>query len=390
MYCYVSRVMGRYGTVYEERGGRLACVRDRTGTAWAELAWDGAQLARLVVPGAEVRGEVIRDPLLGDAHRIGATTMSALDWARPTEIPTLAAPARLAPGSGGAVMNAIAVLAARAGVTALRYAGPYPTAALWRTLARSFRTAATEEAFTADALGRAARLDRAPIAIDFAPAPHERVALAGGHGDDHGFVELRDGLERATLAGHTFERAAHAAGPARLVEDGEGSGGALACEIWFGDAPYARVATLAPTARCAPAPPDPPCASPVLGAAFRPRSPPRSPTSSPTSSRRRSATRARLARRAPAALGRPRRPRRARDRRHRRAPRRAVGPRRPARPAPPRPRPRRGPRPARHPRRRRGARRRLTARAGFKQLGDRRRRRGARGRRSRGSHLHAR
>ena len=43
----------------------------------------------------------------------------------------LAEPARLPLGAGGAVLNVIALLARHAGIAALRYAGPYPTAALW-------------------------------------------------------------------------------------------------------------------------------------------------------------------------------------------------------------------------------------------------------------------
>src|SRR5678815_74463 len=105
-------------------------------TAKTELFWDADRLVRLVVPGATVDGAVIDDPLLGRAHAIsrdgvGLTTMSALDWARPTEIPTVAAPGALPPGVGGAILNVIAELARQAGITELRYGGPYPTPALW-------------------------------------------------------------------------------------------------------------------------------------------------------------------------------------------------------------------------------------------------------------------
>src|SRR5689334_12005621 len=108
-----------------------------------QSAWDGDRLVELRVPHAGgdvvVDGAIARDPLLGDAHAIRAgaagTAMSALDWRRPSEIPTIAAPGRLPPGAGGALLDAIAVLAARAGVRALRYAGPYPTPALRPALA---------------------------------------------------------------------------------------------------------------------------------------------------------------------------------------------------------------------------------------------------------------
>ncbi len=263
-----------HGTRYEEAGGRLIAIVDRTGRAWARLAGDGDRLAELRVPGATgdepgrgedviVDGAIVRDPLLGDAHAIRAgaasTAISALDWLRPSEIPAIAAPGRLPPGAGGALLNAIAVLAARAGVPALRYAGPYPTPALWRALARSFRTSGTEAAFTADLLPRAARLARDPIAIDFEPAPCERVAIPGGH------VELRDGVERAIFGGVAYEPGGS---PARLVSEAAET----RAEVWFGDAPYAHVATLGPDGAIVSGPhPIPPCESRVLGAEFPPQ-----------------------------------------------------------------------------------------------------------------------
>jgi hypothetical protein len=250
-----------HGTIYEEAGGRLVRVIDRTGVVHAALTWSDPGdpldlLARLAVAGAVVHGAVIEHPLLGAAHAVGDTAMTALAWARPTEIPTIAAPGRLPPGAGGAILNTIAVLAQRAGVPALRYAGPYPTPALWRTLARSFRCDADEAAFTAGAVDRALRVARDPIAIDFVPAPNQRIAIAGG------FVELRDHLERAVIDGITYEPGGS---PARLID----AGGDHHAEIWFGDAPYARVATLAPDGRLIAGPHAvPPCASPVIGRAF--------------------------------------------------------------------------------------------------------------------------
>lgn len=272
-----------YGTRYEEDGGgRLTAIVDRTGHAWVRLAWDGDQLAALEVPGPAaaperrvlVDGGRYCDPLLGDAHeiRIGAagdagarTAMTALDWLRPREIPTVAAPGRLPPGAGGTVLDALAVLAARSGVAALRYAGPYPTPALWRSLGRSFRagagagTGATEAAFTAQLIPRAARLAREPIEIDFAPAPCERVAIRGGH------VELRSGVERVVLGGVGYERGGS---PARLTDDGV----RVRAELWFGDVPYAHVATLGPSGEVIDGPHEvPPCESRALGGTFPPQ-----------------------------------------------------------------------------------------------------------------------
>ncbi len=250
-------------TLHPDPAGRLARVVDRTGHEWATLRWDRNRLESLGVPGATLRGAIIQDPLLGDAHQIevttdaGLTTVSAIDWARPTEIPAIAAPGKLPPGAGGAILNVLAILAERAGVRALRYAGPYPTHALWRSLARSFRTTASEAEFSADLEGRMARLARDPIPIDFVPAPHDRVANAHGH------CELRDGLERAVIDGVTYDVDPASGSPARM-HDGH-------AEVWFGDAPYARIATFDREGSLVAGPaPIPPCTSEVTGAPFPP------------------------------------------------------------------------------------------------------------------------
>jgi hypothetical protein len=247
-----------HGTRYDRISGRLARVTDRTGACHAQLTWSAAadRLVRLEVDGAVVDGAIRHHPMLGAAQTIGETAMTALDWARPAEIPAIAAPGRRPLGAGAAILNTISLLARDAGVTALRYAGPYPTAALWRSLARSFRCDADEAAFTAGALDRAVRVARDPIPIDFAPVPHERIAIPGG------FVELRDRLARAVIDGVGYEPGGS---PARLVADPAGHH----AEVWFGDACYARVATLAADGSVADGPhPIRACASPVIGRAF--------------------------------------------------------------------------------------------------------------------------
>jgi len=260
-----------HGTRYDLVSGRLVRITDRTGTRHAQLTWNAAadRLVSLVVHGAVVDGAIRHHLMLGEAQTVGDTVMTALDWARPAEIPAIAAPGCLPLGAGAAILNAIAWLARDAGVAALRYAGPYPTAALWRSLGRSFRCDADEAAFTAGALDRAVRVARDPIPIDFVPAPHERIAIPGG------FVELRDRLERAMIDGIGYEPGGS---PARLVDvergelgggDPDGAAGGHRAEIWFGDACYARVATLAADGRVADGPhPIPACASPVIGREF--------------------------------------------------------------------------------------------------------------------------
>lgn len=222
---------------------------------WAELSWREGRLERLVADHLVVDGEVIDDPLLGPCHRAGDTVISALDWARPTTIPVIAAPGALPSGSGGIVLDVIARLARDAGVRSLRYAGPYPTPALWRSLQRSFRSTATEAEFTANLVERMATLARDEIAIDFHPAPHDRVWLGPR---DH--AELRDGLERVVLDGIAYERDGS---PARLVED--------RAEVWFGDRVWAHVAWLGRDGSLTDGPhPLPVCSSDVVDKSFPP------------------------------------------------------------------------------------------------------------------------
>jgi hypothetical protein len=214
---------------------------------------------RFEVGGIVVNHEVIAHPLLGDAHVIEKdgeplTAMTAIDWDRPTRIPAIAEPGRLPPSAGGALINELAVRARAAGISSLRYAGPYPTPALYRTLRRSFRTSADEAAFTADLLARAARLSRDEVPVDFAPAPHARVT------NPHGHAELRDGVERVVIAGIAYERDGS---PARLDS--------LHAEVWFGDEPWARVASFDDRGNLASGPHAiPPPASDVVGKAFPP------------------------------------------------------------------------------------------------------------------------
>jgi hypothetical protein len=182
---------------------------------------------RIEVAGIAVVRETVPHPLLREAHAIEhagrvVTYISVIDWDHPTEIPAIAAPGALPPNTGGALMNELARRATRP----LRYAGPYPTPALYRTLARSFRPSADEAAFTKDLVQRATTLARDEIAIDFAPAPHERIANAHGH------VELREGIERAVIDGVAYE-----AGAVARIEGRH-------AEVWFGDEPWARVATF--------------------------------------------------------------------------------------------------------------------------------------------------
>lgn len=212
------------------------------------------------VAGISVDEDVVEHPLLGDAHLILAngepiTAMSALDWARPTRIPTVAEPRALPRGSGSLLINEIALRAQRAGVNTLRYAGPYPTPALFATLLRSFRTDASEAEFSADVLGRAMRLARDEVPIDFRPAPFARRAMP------YGWIDERDGIERAWIGNVLYDRDGTVGSIARLA----GHDAVLA----FGEAVWTKIATLADDGALAgDAQPIPPLASDVVGKAF--------------------------------------------------------------------------------------------------------------------------
>ena len=158
------------------------------------------------------------NPVLGATHAltvagVEVARMTAVDWRRPTAIPAIDRPAALPPGTGTMLLDTIARLARDADVRALRYAGPYPTAALWASLGASFRADGDEAAFTAAAHARWGGGALPPIPIDFAPAPHERVPVA-----PDACAHLRDGIERVVVAGASFARGG---GVRRLIDVAE-------------------------------------------------------------------------------------------------------------------------------------------------------------------------
>jgi YD repeat-containing protein len=260
----------RYGTRLDRSAGRLVRVADRDGAVHATFDWDGDAARVAIRLGGDAPDELVvdpaeDDPIFGRAHpvvvvrggkRERRTSCTPIDWRAPRRIPAIAMPGQLPPGAGAPLLNLIALAAAEAGVTALRYAGPYPTAALWTALAACFRTTGDAAAFTAGAADRALRLARDEIPIDFAPAPFERAWIRGGE------VHLRDGVERARIGGVVYR---HGGSPARLVADGD----AVAAEVWFGDAPWARVAVLDAAGRLVDGPrPVPACTNAVIGQRF--------------------------------------------------------------------------------------------------------------------------
>ncbi|MBZ0237389.1 MAG: hypothetical protein K8M05_34040, partial [Deltaproteobacteria bacterium] len=200
-----------HGTRLAFEDGRLVEVVGPAGDVQATLAWDAGTFCGLELPpsgegrGAVlVRGERLPHVLFGSAHPVivggtPVTWMGAVEWARPALIPPIEHPARIPGGAGTTILNVLARLAREAGIETVRYAGPYPTSALWQSLLQSFRTDGDEAAFTAGALERAARADMTPVDVALAPAPFERVTGAVT-------VQLREEVERVTVRGDTYVR----------------------------------------------------------------------------------------------------------------------------------------------------------------------------------------
>lgn len=182
--------------------------------------------------------------------------VAATDWRRPRRIPAIDAPARIPAGAGAVLLNVLALGAQAAGTT-LRYAGPYPTSALWASLGECFRARdGDERRFTEGALDRALTGDTSEVPIDFVPAPFERVQVG-----PRAAVHLRDGVERLYLGGMPWSRT----GPRRLTPDGD----TIRVELWIGGAPWAQVATLDRGGQLVGGPwPLPPVRSSALGKTF--------------------------------------------------------------------------------------------------------------------------
>jgi len=254
-----------HGTRIRLDGGRLAGVVDRRDHTLATLTWGDDGLIEVAIrsrpasdgPAGEdtlwISGRLHDHPVLGPAHliehqaaaaaRVPVASMAAIDWARPARIPAIDNPGELPPGTGSMVLDLIALAASFAGTEVLRYDGPYPTHALWLSLAQCFHPAGHEEAFPD---------------VDLAPAPFERVWL-----DDRIWIQLRDRLERVSIDGRDYT-----APPAvrRLVADGDDG---WAAEIWIGDARWHRVARFDLRGELSSGPDEPPpLDSSVLGHDF--------------------------------------------------------------------------------------------------------------------------
>jgi hypothetical protein len=168
--------------------------------------------------GAREPGATVGDPTQVPPGAVPLSVFEALDWARVDRIPALAAPARLPPGAGTAVLNLIAELARAQTTARLAYRGPYPTEQLFLALLESFR-------YLTDAPDPLAAFMAG--GVEWEPAPHERLFPADGL-----YVQMRGRVEKVVVRGATYYRpdwqgvARHA--PKRVRETTQG----VVCSLW--------------------------------------------------------------------------------------------------------------------------------------------------------------
>ena len=126
------------------------------------------------------------------------THFAAVEWTAIDAIPPLAAPARLPPGGGTAVLNLIAALAADQGRGPLAYRGPYPTEQLFLALLESF---AFETGSDAPLSGDDPLASFVGHRLLWRPAPHAR------HFDPTGvYVQTRGRVEKLVWRGRAYYR----------------------------------------------------------------------------------------------------------------------------------------------------------------------------------------
>lgn len=215
-------------TEHDGRGRPIWRIDEHGNTAWS-MTWDDDRLevARLRLPDArtiELHANAGEHVLFGRCDTISLAgepviaRVRATDWLAPAAIPPLDVPGALPAGTGSAVLNLLATMAARAEIERLRYVGPYPTGALFETLLGSFTVGDDVEAhramFVADALARSMSGQLAEAPVDFVPAPHRWSWPA-----PRICVQTRDGVERVYLDGRAYR--SDAIGPRRLHVHGD-------------------------------------------------------------------------------------------------------------------------------------------------------------------------
>lgn len=204
-----------HGTRLEHHRGRVLRGTDQEGHEIFRLHWDDGVLVQVSLFRPDRTQVLLRKsdtlhPLFGAVDLVVDPTgphvlgkAAAVDWSAPRAIPPLDDPGALPPGTGTAILNLLALQASRAGRASLRYVGPYPTAALFRTLLQSFRVRdpfAAEALFTGDVERIAVSGRMTEIPVDFEPAPHAWRWSGPGV-----CLQLRDGVERVYLDGRPFD-----------------------------------------------------------------------------------------------------------------------------------------------------------------------------------------
>jgi hypothetical protein len=192
-------------------------VIDRVDNEICTLRWteDALTSARLRLPSGGhvvIEPDVDTHPLFGRVDRIrteedeaSSVVLAAVRWASPGFVPPLDRPGALPPGAGTAVLNLLARQAADARTRALRYRGPYPTAALFEALRGSFRVhgdpVEAASRFCEDVEGHALRGRMHEVPVDFEPAPHEWVFV-----HPRVCIQARTEIERVYVDGRPHDR----------------------------------------------------------------------------------------------------------------------------------------------------------------------------------------
>lgn len=215
-----------HGTVLLSSGGRVRRAMDRHGHEVWSARWNGEELHALTLTRPDrstvvLEAEAKAHPLFHRAHdvRVGDDVVAhcgQTQWLAPKHIPPVDVPGAMPPGAGSALLNWLAASAQRSATGPLRYRGPYPTAGLFDALSHSFRVddpPTALERFTQDVESRSIRGSMVEVDVPFHPAPFE------WHWPTEGVcVQLRDGLERAYIAGRSYAR--HQLGTRRLRAEG--------------------------------------------------------------------------------------------------------------------------------------------------------------------------
>lgn len=214
-------------------GARPWAAGDRFGALHLAAPWEGRALrdAWLRLPldaWLEVRPGAGEHALWGASdvlvHHAGAPQpaggqavglLPAQDYAALDALPPFDRPAALPPGAGSAMLNFLARLLALQGRSDAAYHGPYPTAALFASLCRSFVPvgadgadgAALEALFTRDETALAFRGAMAPNPVRWRPAPFAPARPA-----PHLLLHLREGAQQAWVRDVLFRRAEAAGG----------------------------------------------------------------------------------------------------------------------------------------------------------------------------------